>query len=252
MAEERRHFEAGGAAYAAHRPSYPAALAEALAARAPHRRLAVDAGCGTGQLSVLLGDCFEAVAAADVSAAQIDAAVPHRHVRYHLAGAEALPAPDGAAALVTAAQAAHWFELDAFYAECRRVLCPGGLVALVTYGVTIAPEPIRERFDRFYWHEIHAHWPPGREHVENGYADLPFPFEPVSAPALAIERQWGADALLGYVETWSAVKRARAAGEGALVDGFAADLRAQWRGGTLPFAWPISVRFGQVRQASAR
>ncbi|MEM8624857.1 MAG: class I SAM-dependent methyltransferase [Pseudomonadota bacterium] len=246
MVEDRRHFEAGGDAYAAHRPSYPATLAEALAAVAPHRRLVVDAGCGTGQLSVLLGACFEAVAAGDVSESQIAAAVAHDRVRYHVAGAEALPAGDGAAALVTAAQAAHWFDLDAFYAECRRVLSPGGVVALVTYGVTVAPGPIRPRFDRFYWEEIHGFWPDGRQHVEDGYAALPFPFEPVEAPVLAIERTWDAEALLGYVETWSAVKRARAAGEGAMVDAFAAELRAEWPGRPLPFAWPISIRLGRV------
>src|SRR5207249_12232626 len=43
------HFSEIAAAYAAHRPSYPAALVDFLARLAPGTRLAWDAGCGSGQ-----------------------------------------------------------------------------------------------------------------------------------------------------------------------------------------------------------
>ena len=36
--------------------------------------------------------------------------------------------------LVTAAQAFHWFDRDAFRKECRRILAPGGEVALIWNG----------------------------------------------------------------------------------------------------------------------
>ena len=45
------HFSEVAAAYAAHRPTYPPALVDLLARLAPARRLAWDAGCGSGQLS---------------------------------------------------------------------------------------------------------------------------------------------------------------------------------------------------------
>ena len=72
------HFSGTAPGYAAHRPSYPRAVAEALAARSPGRTLAWDAGCGSGQLSTVLGEAFEQVVATDASAAQIAEAVPHR------------------------------------------------------------------------------------------------------------------------------------------------------------------------------
>lgn len=75
------------AQYAAYRPEYPPALADALAQRAPTRALAWEAGCGSGQLSTLLGDRFERVVATDASAEQIAVARPHPRVEYGVAPA---------------------------------------------------------------------------------------------------------------------------------------------------------------------
>ena len=58
------HFSGHAALYADCRPSYPPALAEI----SPARKLALDCGCGSGQLSVLLADRFERVEATDASA----------------------------------------------------------------------------------------------------------------------------------------------------------------------------------------
>src|SRR5438034_4049730 len=72
------HFSDVAAAYAAHRPTYPAALVDLLAESAPRRDLAWDAGCGSGQLSVLLAERFARVIATDASPEQIAHAAPHR------------------------------------------------------------------------------------------------------------------------------------------------------------------------------
>ncbi|MBF3045820.1 methyltransferase domain-containing protein, partial [Pseudomonas aeruginosa] len=64
------HFSTGSANYAAHRPTYPARLVDELAALCPGTRLALDCGCGTGQLTVLLAERFERVVGTDASAAQ--------------------------------------------------------------------------------------------------------------------------------------------------------------------------------------
>ena len=56
-------FSTHSAAYAAHRPTYPAALVDWLAAQCPARDAALDVGCGSGQLSALLADRFRSVIA---------------------------------------------------------------------------------------------------------------------------------------------------------------------------------------------
>ncbi|MGX5669457.1 hypothetical protein ACWKWD_01975 [Kocuria rhizophila] len=64
------------------------------------------------------------------------------------------PVADGSAVLVTAAQAAHWFDLPAFSAQARRIAAPGVALALISYGVVRVEPDLRKRFERFYWREI--------------------------------------------------------------------------------------------------
>ena len=111
------HFSERSADYAANRPTYPPQLAGFLAEHSPGRTLALDCGCGTGQLSVQLAEHFAEVVATDASAAQIAAATPHPRVRYRVAPADASGLEPVSADLIVAAQAAHWFDLDAFYAR---------------------------------------------------------------------------------------------------------------------------------------
>jgi len=89
-----------------------------------------DCGCGSGQASVALAAHFKVVHATDVAAEQIAAAKPHLRVRYSVAPAEHCGLPDASVDLVTVAQALHWFDVDAFYAEARRVARPGALIAV--------------------------------------------------------------------------------------------------------------------------
>src|SRR3712207_1092083 len=114
------HFSARSADYAAYRPTYPAALVDDLAGLCAATELALDAGCGTGQLSVLLARRFEQVVATDASPQQIERAEAHPGVEYRVAPAERSGLADSTADLITVAQAAHWFDLPAFYAEARR------------------------------------------------------------------------------------------------------------------------------------
>jgi len=242
------HFSATASGYAAHRPVYPRAVAEALAARSPGRGLAWDAGCGSGQLSGVLGEVFDRVVGTDASAAQIAAATPHPAVRYSVAPAEKSGLPDGSVDCAVAAQAAHWFDLEAYYREVRRVARPGGLIALVTYAVMEVEPAIGRIVDHFYRHTLDGHWPPERQLVEEGYRSLAFPFEPVEAPALALEHRWNAEQLLGYVGTWSAVQSLRKAGRGVEFDRFGGELRGAWGdpGMARVIRWPLSLRLGRV------
>ena len=238
-------FATGGAEYAEHRPTYPAELADVLASSVPDRELAVDVGCGTGQLTRLLAERFDAVVGVDPSASQIDAAAGPPNIEYRVGSAESLPVADGSASSVTAAQAAHWFDLPAFYNEVQRIARPGALLALIAYGVVAPGDDIAERFDRFYRHEIGRYWPPERAHVDSGYADLPFPFERVDIAASPIERDWNLEDFVGYVETWSAVRRARDTGAPDLVAALRADLAPHWRE-PRSVRWPVTVVAGYL------
>ena len=112
--------------------------------------MALDVGCGSGQLSVLLAERFKRVTAIDASAQQIAAAMPHARVEYRVAKAEQSGLAENCVDLITVAQAAHWFDLPAFYAEVRRVGKPRAILALVSYGILQAGEDVDSTIQHFY------------------------------------------------------------------------------------------------------
>ena len=241
-------FDQGGAAYARFRPEYPPQLAEFLATLAPPKALAVDVGCGNGQLTAQLATHFEQVLGVDPSADQIANAQAHERVRYACAAAERLPVEDGSVGLLTAAQAAHWFDLPAFYAEARRVGRSDMAIALISYGVLRLEAPLQARFERFYRDEIGPFWPPERQLVDDGYRGIDFPFHEQAAPAIEIRKEWHLAQLLGYISTWSAIRKARDAGRADLLTAFADEFSALWgdAGARKSVSWPINMRIGRL------
>ncbi|XP_051786286.1 putative methyltransferase DDB_G0268948 [Erpetoichthys calabaricus] len=102
--------------------------------------LAVDIGCGTGQVSRSLAPHFEKIIGVDISEAQLEEARKETNltnVKYIKCHAEDLPADDGSVDLITAAHAAHWFDKEKFLKEANRVLKPGGCMALFGFTTEI-------------------------------------------------------------------------------------------------------------------
>ena len=242
------HFSGRAARYAECRPGYAPELADWLASIAPSRGLAWDVGCGSGQMSVLLGDRFGRVVASDGSVAQLAHARPHARVDYVAATAEAAPLAERSADLVVVAQAAHWFDLPRFFAEARRVARPGAAIALVGYGNAMLDEPaLQQRFLRFYEDEVGAFWPPERAMIEDAYRSIGFPFAEIDAPAFELHERWTAEQMIGYIETWSAVRAfERSGGDARVVETFAREMRELWGPGPRDVTWPVPIRAGRI------
>jgi SAM-dependent methyltransferase len=123
-------FGSAAEVYERARPSYPSEAIDWLFERtgAGPGDTIVDLGAGTGKLTRLLvpsGAHVVAVEPIPEMRALIDAGETIDGT------AEAIPMEDGSAALVTVAQAFHWFDLDRALPEIHRVLRPGGRLALV-------------------------------------------------------------------------------------------------------------------------
>jgi SAM-dependent methyltransferase len=201
------HFSSHAEAYARSRPGYPQELFSHLASLATSGRLAWDCATGNGQVAIGLARHFDRVVATDASAAQIEHGFLDDRIAYRVEPAEATSLETASVDLVTVGQAVHWFDLDRFYAEVRRVLRPGGVLAAWCYGrCTIAPN-VDAVVDRFYTEIVGPFWPVERTFVESGYRTLPFPFEHVPMPAFSMHADWTAQELLAYLGTWSATKR---------------------------------------------
>jgi SAM-dependent methyltransferase len=249
IAAFRDLFSAQAAGYAAHRPTYPPPLFAWLASIAPARTLAWDCATGSGQAALGLAPHFARVIATDASAAQLAHAGPAPNVEYRVARAEASGLLDGAADVVNVAQAVHWFDLDAFYAEARRVLAPGGVLALSSYGSAWLDEPaLADAFARFEHETLGDYWPDGRRHVGEGLRALPFPFAELTPPPVTLERRWTLAELLGYARSWSATARYVDRHGHDPVETLGATLRPAWGDAsrTRLVRWPFVVRAGRA------
>ncbi len=240
------HFSTQAATYAKARPTYPAALFVELARLAPGWTLAWDAGTGNGQAAVALAAHFEQVVATDPSAAQLAQAVAHPRVSYHAAGETAPMLAAGSVDLITVAQAAHWFDRPRFYAEARRVLRPGGVIALWTYGLSEVTPEIDAVVHRFYAGTVGPYWPPERHHPETGYRELDFEFPEERFPAAAMELEWILLEFTHYLRSWSAVARFIKANGFDPVAALEAELAPLWGPAARRVAWPLAGRLGRV------
>lgn len=244
------HFSSVAAGYARYRPGYPAALYEWLASLPAGRSLAWDCATGSGQAAVGLAVHFERVVATDMSASQVAEATAHPRVEYRVAPADASGLPDGAADLITVAQALHWLDLPAFYAEVRRVLAPGGAVAAWCYNLLDVDPRVNAVIGRYYSQVVGAYWPPERRLLEAGYRTVPFPFRELEPTRFEMTADWRLDHLLGYLATWSATERyRRVRGEDPVAE-VAADLRAAWGDPdeVRPVRWPLHLRVGYLEK----
>jgi SAM-dependent methyltransferase len=242
------HFSRHVAQYSAGRPQYPAALGDWLASTAPGRNVAVDFGCGSGQLTTLLATRFARVIAIDASAEQIAAAPHPPNVEYRVGRAEDGIAEQGAADLIVVAQAAHWFDLPAFYRAVRAAAKPGALLTLVSYGRFTLEDPALDSIARvFYEIELAGFWPSERRHVELEYRSLEFPFAEIATPRLAIAIEWTPEAFLAYVESWSAVRSLERADRRGRFDAFAARVRERGDA-AIRGAFPLVLRAARLER----
>ncbi|MBB3102746.1 class I SAM-dependent methyltransferase [Azomonas macrocytogenes] len=243
------HFKNVSRQYAESRPTYPPELFAWLAAQSPATGHAWDCATGNGQAALDLAQHFQQVTATDASAAQIGQAIRHERIDYRVAPAEASGLAAGSIDLVVVAQALHWFAVERFHAEATRVLKPGGVIAEWSYGVlTVEGAEVDALVQHFYHDVVGPWWPAERRHVENGYRELEFPFQPIAAPTFTMRINWNLERLLGYFRSWSATARYRENCADDPVAALAQRLRPVWGVPELErkVCWPLALRVGRA------
>ncbi|XP_013395707.1 putative methyltransferase DDB_G0268948 [Lingula anatina] len=208
------------AKYARYRPMWPSHVAERVLSYleeklpAPHDR-AVDVGCGSGQFTQLLAPHFNHVTGIDVSDNQIHEARkmnPYENIQFKTSPAENLPVDSQSVDIVTGANAAHWFDLDRFFAEADRVLKPNGCIALVAFTIhditvdansngALLTQLVRDfkntLFDANCWAKRNSGQWETLKDVYVPFADI------LRDNSLTLEYETTLADFLGYLSTWS-------------------------------------------------
>ncbi|HEX5221147.1 MAG TPA: class I SAM-dependent methyltransferase [Verrucomicrobiae bacterium] len=242
------HFSSVANKYADFRPHYPGALFDYLATLVPQNATVWDCACGNGQATHDLAARFTKVIATDASKEQIASAKPNPKVAFRVALAEQSGLADSSVGLITIAQAIHWFDFERFYAEARRVLKSGGVIAAWGYGINVVEgDAVNQLVQDFYANIVGPYWPPSRKMIEDGYRTIPFPFSEITPPEFRMEARWTMEQLLGYFSTWSATSRfIKATGRNPL-ETFSAELSRAWGDVNAPrlVVWPLAWRLGR-------
>lgn len=238
------NFSNNSKGYAAFRPGYPPEMFETIFSFANNRGEALDLATGNGQAAAELAKYFDAVYATDISQNQLDNAIKVNNIIYKCESAEQTSFRNAQFDLVTVAQAVHWFDFNRFYAEVKRILKPGGCFAVLGYGVLSTNPDSDKIIQDFYRNIIGTYWDAERRYIDEEYKTIPFPLEEQQVPSFENRFKWSFEQLIGYLETWSAVKHYKDQVGNNPLDLIRETLRESWEKSDGEVVFPLLLRVG--------
>ena len=246
MSKFKDYFSVASKDYQLYRPRYPKELFDYLATLVQKESIIWDSACGSGQASIELAKRFKQVIASDASQNQLNYAIQKDNITYHNWTAENSGLEPQSIDLITVAQALHWFNLNAFYQEVKRVLKRDGYIAVWFYLLCTVDDKIDRVISDLYYHQLDLDWPQERSHIDNAYKDIHFPFRKLKTPQFNMIEKWDIEQFLGYLSTWSAVKKCiRKTGQNPLVE-TSKQLKLLWKNQEKKqITWPIHLLVGR-------
>ena len=250
MKDSVRLFSTRTEAYAQFRPTYPAELFAWLASQCAQTEQVLDLATGNGQAAGPLSTHFDRVFACDANVSQLLAGGDWQNISRFACLAEQLPLRDEQLDLIVVAQALHWFATEQFFAQARRVLRPGGLFCAWSYSLLRIEPSLDAIITRLHGEILAGCWPKGRDSVDAGYRDIHPPFPRIEVPPFSIEATWDFPQLVGYLRTWSAVKRWQQIYGADPVESLQPELLRHWGDPTQQrtVRWPLHFLAGYPRR----
>jgi SAM-dependent methyltransferase len=245
MVMNNQLFSVQATEYAKYRPVYPTGLFEFIASLCKEHDLVWDSGTGNGQAAFFLADFFEKVYATDVSLSQVENAFMHPKVDYKVEAVEVCSLPDNSTDAVTAATAAHWFDVEKYYNQVDRVLKPGGILAIWSYAdCTISPEV--DEMVQHYHQIVRGYWDQRIQANFNHYTSQPFPYLLIDTPDFYMEKEYTLEAFMHYLYTWSSTQTYLKKHNRNPLDLIKADFERAWKGADIRKAvWKLFMKVGR-------
>lgn len=236
-------FSSHAKQYAQFRPVYPTELYDFIYRHVKNYDTVWDCGTGNGQAARALSAQFKKVLATDISAKQIQNAYVAENIFYSIASEQSSFA-DSSVDLITVAQAAHWFNMELFSHEAKRVSKPDGIVAVWGYGLLKISPDIDPFISHFYYDVIGPYWDQDRRHIDEHYKNIYFPFQEIQTPAFNISISWTLAELEGYITTWSAVQKYFATHQHHAVPDLIAAIKPHWKDEPMAVNFPLFLKLG--------
>ncbi|MCC7158353.1 MAG: class I SAM-dependent methyltransferase [Ignavibacteria bacterium] len=200
------HFSVQAKEYSKHRPKYPAELFDYLSSLCSAHNTAWDCATGNGQAAIGLEPYFDEIIATDGSASQIEHAEIHPKIRYRTALAESSGLDDKSVDIITVATAIHWIDLKVFNKEVRRILKPGGIIAVWVYKDSVINEEIDKIVKNYSQNIVGKYWSEENRKAEHFEKSIEFPFERIDTPVFILTENRNLGDYMNYLYTWSATQ----------------------------------------------
>jgi SAM-dependent methyltransferase len=244
------HFSELAETYSKYRPTYPGKLFEYLSGICKQHQQAWDCGTGNGQAARSLADYFNQVVATDASKEQLEQASNHPKIIFKNEPAEKVSLEDSSTDLVTAATAVHWFNFEKFYTEVKRVLKPGGVIAVWGYHLFSISADIDKLLYKYYSEILKDYWPEQFHYVDTRYADLPFPFDGLIPPKFEMITDWDFNQVAGFLDSWSGTKIYLQKNGHHPLKEIWDDLKKEWGDEKMKrkINWPLHIRVGKTTE----
>lgn len=243
------NFSSQSDKYAKYRPTYPADFFDYLNSIVQYKQNAWDCGTGNGQVAYELAKTFRAVFATDISQPQIDNALKADNIFYSVQPAEDTNFANQQFDLIVVAQAIHWFDFEKFYKKVRLTAKENALLCVIGYGRIKISEEIDNIITNFYTNVIGAYWDKERKYIDEDYKTIPFPFDEIQTPEFENQHQWSLEHLIGYLNTWSAVKHFIRQNGYNPIDKLQSEIEEIWGNEhTKEVCFPLLVRIGKIAQ----
>jgi hypothetical protein len=169
---------------------------------------------------------YKHVIATDPSPGQINNAIQHPAISYHIEASESESntVPDGQVDLIVVATALHWFNFPSFYDKVNRVAKTNAQSVLATWCYSLCEletPQLNSLLKHFYVNIIGSYWEPQRRYVDEEYNTIPWPDyvipidkngkEVVDRKRTVIqeffcERELTVDHFEGYLTSWSSTQ----------------------------------------------